>query len=137
MRRNIYPESQVQTVVFSKVSFPSTKCELPVLLTRNVKRKSCRNKTKRNETTEMRQNENEKIFNFEVLASGKTDKHCKIKETLLIQKFKPALNVNISSDKLFLFRTFLFLLIFEFIILNLTIYTFDNGCWILRNVKLL
>jgi len=38
-----------------------------------------------------------------ILASGKTDYHCKIKETLLIQELKPALNVNASSEKLKLY----------------------------------
>ena len=36
---------------------------------------------------------------FEILASGKTDYHCKIKETLFIQDLKPAFNVNISRVK--------------------------------------
>ena len=40
---------------------------------------------------------------FDILASGKTDSHCKIKETLFIQELKPSLNVNISSEKLLLF----------------------------------
>ena len=40
---------------------------------------------------------------FDILASGKTDVHCKIKETLFIQELKPSLNVNISSEKLLLF----------------------------------
>ena len=31
--------------------------------------------------------------------SGKTDFHCKIKETLFIQELKPSLNVTISSEK--------------------------------------
>ena len=35
--------------------------------------------------------------------SGKTDFHCKIKETFLIQELKPSLNVNVSSEKLLLF----------------------------------
>ena len=38
---------------------------------------------------------------FKILASGKTDHHCKIKETLFIQK--PAFDVNISSEKLMLY----------------------------------
>ena len=38
-----------------------------------------------------------------LLASGKTDYHCKIKETLLIQELKPAFNVNVSSEKLMLY----------------------------------
>jgi len=40
------------------------------------------------------------IFNEGLEALGKTDYHCKIKETLLIQELKPAFNVNISSEKL-------------------------------------
>ena len=46
---------------------------------------------------------NIKWDHFDVLASGKTDYHCKIKETLLIQELKPALNVNVSSEKLILY----------------------------------
>ena len=37
---------------------------------------------------------------FDILASGKTDYLCKIKETLLIQELKPTLNVNVNSEKL-------------------------------------
>ena len=40
---------------------------------------------------------------FDILASGKTDYHCKIKETLLIQELKPASNANVSSEKLILY----------------------------------
>ena len=40
---------------------------------------------------------------FDILASGKTDSQCKIKETLFIKELKPSLNVNISSEKLLLF----------------------------------
>ena len=40
---------------------------------------------------------------FEILASGKTDCHCKIKETLLIQDLKPAFNVNVSSENFMLY----------------------------------
>jgi len=36
---------------------------------------------------------------FDILASGKTDFHCKIKETLLIQELQP----TVSSEKLLLF----------------------------------
>ena len=34
---------------------------------------------------------------FDILASGKTDYHCKVKETLFIQELQPALNANVSS----------------------------------------
>ena len=37
---------------------------------------------------------------FDILASGKINFHCKIKETLLIQELKPSLNVDVSSEKL-------------------------------------
>ena len=40
---------------------------------------------------------------FEILASGKSDLHCKIKETLLISDLKPSLNENVGSEKLFLY----------------------------------
>ena len=40
---------------------------------------------------------------FDILASGKTDFHCKIKETLLIQELQSSLNVNVSSEKLMLY----------------------------------
>ena len=40
---------------------------------------------------------------FEILASGKTDYHCKIKETLFIQELQPALNANVSSEKLLVY----------------------------------
>ena len=40
---------------------------------------------------------------FDILASGKTDSQCKIKETLFIEELKPSQNVNISSEKLLLF----------------------------------
>ena len=38
---------------------------------------------------------------FEILATGRSDVHCKIKETLLIKDLKPALNENVGSEKLF------------------------------------
>ena len=34
--------------------------------------------------------------------SGKTDYHCKVKETLFIRELQPALNANISSEKLYI-----------------------------------
>ena len=40
---------------------------------------------------------------FDILASGKTDFHWKIKETLFIQELKPSLNVNVSSEKMLLY----------------------------------
>ena len=46
---------------------------------------------------------NIKWDHFDILAFGKTDYHCKIKETLIIQELQPALNVNVSSEKLLLY----------------------------------
>ena len=37
---------------------------------------------------------------FDILAKGKTDYHCKIKETLFVQEFEPAFSVNVGSEKL-------------------------------------
>ena len=39
---------------------------------------------------------------FEILAKGRSDTHCKIKKTLLIQELKPTLNDTVSSEKLYL-----------------------------------
>ena len=38
-----------------------------------------------------------------MLATGRSDVHCEIKETLLIKDLKPALNENVGSEKLFLY----------------------------------
>ena len=46
---------------------------------------------------------NIKWDHFDILAFGKTDYHCKIKETLIIQELQPALNVNVFSEKLLLY----------------------------------
>ena len=40
---------------------------------------------------------------FDILATGQSYIHCKIKETLLIRDLKPALNENVGSEKLFLY----------------------------------
>ena len=40
---------------------------------------------------------------FDILASGKTDYHCKVKENLFIQDLQPALNANVNSEKLLLY----------------------------------
>ena len=42
---------------------------------------------------------NIKWDHFDILASGKTDYHCKVKETLFIQELLPAANANVSSEK--------------------------------------
>ena len=46
---------------------------------------------------------NIKRDHFDILASVKTDYHCKIKETLFIQELHPALNAKVSSEKLLLY----------------------------------
>ena len=40
---------------------------------------------------------------FDILATGQSDIHCKIKETLLIRDLKPELNENVGSENLFLY----------------------------------
>ena len=47
---------------------------------------------------------NIKWDHFDILVSGKTDFHRKIKETLFIHELKPSLNVNVSSEKLLLYQ---------------------------------
>ena len=46
---------------------------------------------------------NIKWDHFEIIATGKSDLQCKIKETLLISELKPSLNENVGSKKLFLY----------------------------------
>ena len=46
---------------------------------------------------------NLKWDHFEILAKGRSDTHCKIKETLPIQELKPTLNDTVSSEKLYLY----------------------------------
>ena len=40
---------------------------------------------------------------FDIFVTGRSDLHCKIKETLSIHDLKPALNDNIGSKKLYLY----------------------------------
>ena len=40
---------------------------------------------------------------FEILATGRSDMHCKIKESLLIRDLKSTLNENVGSEKLYLY----------------------------------
>ena len=47
---------------------------------------------------------NLKWDHFEILAKGRSDTHCKIKETLLIRELEPTLNDNVSSEKLYLYQ---------------------------------
>ena len=46
---------------------------------------------------------NIKWDHFDTLASGKSDYHCRIKETLFSHQLKSAFNVNVSSEKLMLY----------------------------------
>ena len=46
---------------------------------------------------------------FDILATGQSDIHCKIKETLLIRRdLKPVLNENVGSKKLLFYWAFIF-----------------------------
>ena len=49
---------------------------------------------------------NFKCDHFEILAKGRSDTHCKIKETLLIQELKHSVNDNVSREKLYLYLKF-------------------------------
>ena len=40
---------------------------------------------------------------FEILSTGRSDMHCKIKKSLLIPDLKSALNENVGSEKLHLY----------------------------------
>ena len=40
---------------------------------------------------------------YDISTKGKTDYHCKIKETLFIQELEPAFNVNFGNEKLMLY----------------------------------
>ena len=46
---------------------------------------------------------NIKWDHFEILATGRSDVHCKIKESLLIKDLKSALNEDVGSEELFLY----------------------------------
>ena len=58
---------------------------------------------------------------FEILAKGRSDTHCEIKETLLIQELKPTLNDAVSSEKLYLYQLFSLLLLISYLFLNLNL----------------
>ena len=47
---------------------------------------------------------NIKWDHFEILASRKSDYHCKLKDTSFIQEIRPALTVNVISEKLLLYQ---------------------------------
>ena len=46
---------------------------------------------------------NLKWDHFGIIAKGRSDTHCKIKDTLLIQELKPTLNDSVISEKLYLY----------------------------------
>ena len=46
---------------------------------------------------------NIKWDHVEILATGCSDIHCRIEESLLIKDLKPSLNKNLGSEKLFLY----------------------------------
>ena len=45
---------------------------------------------------------NIKWDHFEIPEKGKTNKHCHIRESLLIKEYRPSLNGTIASEKLYL-----------------------------------
>ena len=47
--------------------------------------------------------DNIKWDHFDSLPTGRSDIHCKIKETSLIRDLQPAFNENVGSEKLFLY----------------------------------
>ena len=51
---------------------------------------------------------NTKWDNFEILATGRPDIHCRIKESLFIKDLKPSLNENVGSEKPFLYQPFIY-----------------------------
>ena len=59
--------------------------------------------------------DNMKRDHFEILAKGRSDTHCKIKETLLIRDLEPSLDEKVSSEKLYLFwfARFFYMQIFQ------------------------
>ena len=46
---------------------------------------------------------NLKRDHFDILAKGRSDSHCKIKQTLLTRELKPTLNDNVNSEELYLY----------------------------------
>ena len=55
---------------------------------------------------------------FEILASGKTDYLCKIKDTLFIKELNPALNANLSGDKALLINNCYFSIFLKIVFLT-------------------
>ena len=49
---------------------------------------------------------NIKWHHLEILERGKTNKHCLIKDNLLIKEYGPSLNGTIASEKLIAFSSF-------------------------------
>ena len=47
--------------------------------------------------------DNIKWDHFDILAFGKTNYYCTVKEALIIQELQQALNVSVSSEKLLLY----------------------------------
>ena len=54
------------------------------------------------QTSARSRSKNIKWDHFQVLANGSPDLRCKIKKTFLIRDLRPALNENVSSEKLWL-----------------------------------
>ena len=55
---------------------------------------------------------------FEILGTGRSDIHYRIKESLLIEDLKPSLNETVGSEKRFLYKPFIGLFIISFPLLS-------------------
>ena len=53
--------------------------------------------------------DNIKWDHFDILTSDKTDYHWEIKDTLFIQELQSALNANLSSERLLLYKESFFI----------------------------
>ena len=79
----------------------------------------------RNNTQTAVTNMKYKWDHFDILAQGRSDTHCKIKETLLIREPQPTLKDNVSSEKFYIFYMQINELLF--LNINLVITSIPNG----------
>ena len=78
---------------------------------------------------------NFKWDHYDILAKGRTDTHCKIKETLLMRELRPVLNDNVSSEKLYLTILLLYLLLLVFSVTQFKIDQNKNQNWPIDKVQ--
>ena len=76
---------------------------------------------------------NMKWDHFEILVRGRSDTHCKIKETLLIRVLQPSLNENVNSENFTFYSLHAFPFICKFFLLFVT-FCFYN--WLLKYLSL-